>query len=253
MAPWAPLGVAAAVLLVAGGLARIARAWPAAARPIRLGLAAAIALNELAWYGWVVAHGGLRPPRGLPLDLCDVVLWLAVWALVRPTPWVRDVVWYLGVAGSGMAVLTPDVGAPLRSYPAAVFFLAHGMVVVAALFLAFVGAHRPRPGSWWRVFLWTNGWAAAVGAFNAAFGTNYMYLCEKPGSATLLDWLGPWPWYVVAAEPVALALLWLLHLPFARLSAPPASGPDDAGRRAASGPRPAEPPRDRGPPCDPSS
>lgn len=253
MGSWAHLGVAIAILAVAGALARLARARPAASRPVRLGLAAAIAANELAWYGYVVAHGGLRPPHGLPLDLCDVVLWLAVWALVRPTVWVRDVVWYLGVAGSGMAVLTPDVGAPLRSYPAAVFFLAHGMVVVAALFLVLGGVHRPGPGSWWRVFLWTNAYAAAVGGFNAVFGTNYMYLRAKPRSATLLDWLGPWPWYVLAAEAVALVLLWLLYLPFAPLSDPATSPRGGAGRRPGHGPTPPAPPADRAPPSDRSS
>lgn len=212
----AHLAIVVAVPALAAALSAIARARPPAAGPIRAGLAAVIAANELAWYAHVVRRGWLSFPHGLPLDLCDVVVWLAVWALLRPTPAVRDLVWYLGVAGSGMAVLTPDVGAPFPSYAAAAFFVGHGMVVVAALFLVASGAHRPRPGSWWRVFLWTNAYAAGVAAFDAAFGANYMYLREKPASATLLDWLGPWPWYVLAAEPVALALLALLYLPFAR-------------------------------------
>jgi uncharacterized membrane protein YwaF len=59
-----------------------------------------------------------------------------------------------------------------------------------------------------------NAYAAAVLAFDLAFGTNYMYLREKPAAGTLLDLLGPWPWYVLAGDGVALALLWLLHLPF---------------------------------------
>jgi hypothetical integral membrane protein (TIGR02206 family) len=212
----AHVGIVVAILGLAAGLAAIARRRPGAARPIALALAAVIAVDELLWYGHVVRAGGLRPPHGLPLDLCDVVVWLTVYALARPSPAARDAVWYLGLAGSGMAVLTPDVGAAFPSYPAVKFFLSHGGVVAATLFLVWSGVHRPRPGSWWRVFLWANAYAALVAAFNAAFGTNYMYLCEKPESATLLDWLGPWPWYVLAAEPVALALLWLLHLPFRR-------------------------------------
>ena len=159
-------------------------------------------------------EGWIRPPHGLPLDLCDVVLWLTVWALAAPRPLVLELVWYLGLAGSGMALLTPDPGAALGSYEGAKFFVAHGGVVGAVLFLALAGALRPRPGSWWRVFLWVNAYAAAVALFDWRFGTNYLYLREKPASASLLDVLGPWPWYVLAAEPVALALLWLLHLPF---------------------------------------
>ncbi len=212
----AHLAIIAAIPLVAAALARAARRRPGAARGIRLALAAALALNELAWYRHALAQGWVDPPNGLPLDLCDVVVWLTVYALVSPRPWALDLAYYLGLAGSGMAVLTPDVGAPLGSYAGAKFFLGHGGVVAAVLFLVWSGVLRPRPGSWWRAFLAVNVYAAFVAAVNAAFGTNYMYLREKPESGTLLDLLGPWPWYVLAAEGVALALLALLYLPFRR-------------------------------------
>lgn len=212
----AHLAIVATVPLAAGALAAVVRRRPGAARPIRIGLAVAIAANELAWYRHALARGWVDPPAGLPLDLCDVALWLTVWALVAPRPWVLDAVYYLAIAGSGMAVLTPDVGADLASYPAVKFLTAHGGVVAAALFLVWSGALRPRQGSWWRVFLCLNAYAAAIAAVNARFGTNYLYLCEKPASTTLLDLLGPWPWYVLAGEVVAVALLWLLHLPFRR-------------------------------------
>ncbi len=210
----AHLAILAAVPLAAAALAAFARRERRAERPIRLALAAGLAANELAWYVHAIREGWVHPPHGLPLDLCDVLLWLTVWALAAPRPWTLDVVYYLGLAGSGMALLTPDLGAALASYGGAKFFLAHGGVVGAILFLALAGALRPRPGSWWRVFLWVNAYGALVALFDWRFGTNYMYLREKPASASLLDALGPWPWYVLAAEPVALLLLWLLHLPF---------------------------------------
>ncbi|HET8540403.1 MAG TPA: TIGR02206 family membrane protein [Anaeromyxobacter sp.] len=212
----AHLAVVAAVPLAAAALAAIVRRRPGAERPVRLALAAGLAANELAWYVHALREGWVRPPHGLPLDLCDVLLWLTVWALAAPRPWTLDVVYYLGLAGSGMALLTPDPGAALGTYEGAKFFLAHGGVVGAILFLVLAGRLRPRPGSWWRVFLWVNAYASVIALVDWRFGANYMYLREKPASASLLDVLGPWPWYVLAAEPVALLLLWLLQLPFHR-------------------------------------
>ena len=212
----AHLAILAAVPAGARALASGARRRPALLRPIRLVLGAAIALDAAAWFAFTVSRGWFRPPHALPLDLCDVVPWIAVIALASPRRWALDAVYYLGLAGSGMALLTPDVGGDVPWYEAVQFFVAHGTVVGSVLFLVWAGALRPRPGSWWRVLAAVNLYAAAVALFDLRFGTNYMYLREKPASGSLLDLLGPWPWYVFAADAVALLLLWLLYLPFRR-------------------------------------
>jgi hypothetical integral membrane protein (TIGR02206 family) len=218
----AHLAILAAVPAAAAALAAAARRRPGAVRPIRLALAGAIAADAAGWYAWTFHRGWLDPPAGLPLDLCDVVLGLTVVALVTMRPWALEAVYYLGLGGSGMALLTPDLGGDVPGWAAAQFFVAHGAVVAAVLFLLLAGALRPRPGSWWRVFLGANAYAAAVAAFDLRFGTNYLYLREKPASASLLDLLGPWPWYVLAGDAVALVLMWLLQLPFRRDGAPAA-------------------------------
>jgi hypothetical integral membrane protein (TIGR02206 family) len=208
------LAALGAVPALAAGLALVARGRPAVARRVRIALAAAVGLHELSWYALALGLGWVDPPFGLPLHLCDLVLWATVYGLVALDRRVLEVVYYLGLGGTGMALLTPDLAAALPSWPAVAFFVAHGGVVAGILFLVLSGALRPGPRSWWRAFLWVNGYAAAIGAVNAVFGTNYFYLCERPSSPSLLDLLGPWPWYVVAGEGVALALFGLLYLPF---------------------------------------
>lgn len=215
----AHLAIVAATVLGAAALAAWVRRRPGAAAPVRLGLAAAIAALELAWTAHAWRAGWLRWPHGLPLDLCDVLVPVTVYALAARRQWALEAVWFLGLAGSGMALLTPDLGVAPSAAVAVAFFGAHGGIVAAALHLAWTGALRPRPGAWWRVFLAVNVYAAGVALLDAALGTNYMYLREKPPSPTLLDLLGPWPWYVLAAEPVALLLLLALDLPFRRARA----------------------------------
>jgi hypothetical integral membrane protein (TIGR02206 family) len=199
--------------VVAAALARWCLRNSGSARWIRYGLGTFLMLNELTWYAYRLHVEGFRFPGGLPLNLCDLTLWLTVAALFTLNPLAFEMAYFGGLGGSGMALITPDLWAPFLSYPTLYFFLAHGTVIVALLTLLWSKLGSLRPGCVWRVFGAINGYAAAVGIFDAIFGTNYMYLCRKPAGASLLDYLGPWPFYVLAGEAVALMIFWLLWLP----------------------------------------
>jgi hypothetical integral membrane protein (TIGR02206 family) len=126
---------------------------------------------------------------------------------------VVEFAYFGGLAGAGMALLTPDLWSPWPTYPAIYFFLAHGGIVLAVSVLVFGRIAPLHPGAVWRAFGMLLGFAACIGALNAVSGANFMYLCRKPKSATALDALGPWPWYLAAGAVVALGLFWLLWLP----------------------------------------
>ena len=44
---------------------------------------------------------------------------------------------------------------------------------------------------------------AVVGLLDFALGWNYGYLIRRPLRPSLLDHLGPWPWYIISATVVA--------------------------------------------------
>lgn len=200
--------------LLAAGLGRCCRRSPGAARSIRYGLATFLALNELAWYAYRLRLEGFRFPEGLPLELCDVTLWVTVVAAFSLNRWAFEVAYFAGISGAGMALLTPDLWTAPLSYPTVQFFLAHGIDVVTVLTLVWGRLTAPRPGSPWRALGCVNAYAIAAGAFDAIFKTNYMYLCQKPQAPSLLDYFGSWPLYLVGGELVAVALFWMLWLPF---------------------------------------
>ena len=208
------LAILLAIPLVAAVLSCIARSIPQTSRSIRLILGWGILINKLLWYVHCIRQGWFRPPHGIPLELCDITLWLTVASLLTLKASLFDVAYYFALAGSTMALLTPDLGDALPSYHAIEFFAAHGAVIAGILFLVWGGILRPRPGSWFRAFIWLNVYALLIGLFNKVFATNYGYLCSKPAHASLLDYCGPWPWYLLAEETLALIFFYALGWPF---------------------------------------
>jgi len=217
------IGIAGAAILLSA-LCRRGRDSPGGFfRPVRLALGFGLAGNELIWWAFRYSHEGVHLAN-LPLQLCDLTVWSAVWACIKPVPIMIEFAYFAGLAGAGMALLTPDLWSPWPSYPAIYFFVAHGGVVIAVAVLVFGRAAPLSRGAPWRSFALLLAYTAAVGGLNAVLGTNYMYLCRKPKNASLLDVFGPWPMYLAGGAATALGLFWLLWLPIRSTMRMPASG-----------------------------
>ena len=179
---------------------------------MRLALALSLALAELVWYAVSISRGWFQFPEGIPIQICDLILWATVLAALTMRPFLLELAYFGGLAGCGMALLTPDLWAPLCSYPSIQFFVAHGLVVANVLFLRMTGQFHCRPGAPWRVWAVLNGYVLFLAGFNLMYDTNYGYLCRPPAQPSLLDYLGPWPFYILSGELVAVGLLWVVYL-----------------------------------------
>jgi hypothetical integral membrane protein (TIGR02206 family) len=204
----AAVAAACAVILTAARLKPGAHV-NAAARVLAL----LLVLVEGSW--WIYAAAGHLPLSvALPLHLCDVAPLAAAAALWWRNPLAAEIAYFWGLAGSLMALLTPDLPDPVGSFLWTQYVLEHGVTVLAALLLP-IGMHlAPRPGALHRAAAATAALALIAGAADILTGGNYMFLRHPPDSPTLLNLLGPWPWYIGGAALTAFALLALLELPF---------------------------------------
>lgn len=205
-----------ATVAVGAGLTALVRARPTMGALVRGGVAGFLVAGAL---GYVVAEwrlGVLSPGDFLPLHLCDFAIFVAAFALLARRPGAVELVWFWALTGTLIAVLTPAVSGSFPDWRWLLYFAMHGGVIVAAVVLVAGCGIRPRPGAAWRAFGWTAAYAAVVGVVDLALGANFLFLRSKPAQPTLLDWLGPWPVYILAAAALALAGFHLVALPFRR-------------------------------------
>lgn len=212
------LAILGATILAAVALAFVTRRRPRSALATRIALASILVIDGLSWHFYRYFAQGVRFPEILPLEMCDVAFWLVVVALFTLEEHVFELAYYWGIAGSGMAVLTPYLRAPLHTYQSCQYFAGHCLLIVSVLYLVWSRQARPRPRSWWFALWCLNVYAAVAGLVDWLGGTNFMYLREKPAALSLLNIFGRWPWYVVASEFVALTMFLLLQLPLREAS-----------------------------------
>ncbi|TQL66565.1 putative integral membrane protein (TIGR02206 family) [Nocardioides albertanoniae] len=201
-----PLALLAAGIVVVVRLGRRQRAY---GRPSRFsrGFALAIPLTTipLQAHEWVTDFDLFID---LPLQLCDLAWVAAAVALWTHRPYPTALACFWGLTLTTQGVFTPDVkDFPDVSY--LTYWGLHLMVVLAAVYLVFGLGLLPH----WRDYGWTvattAAWAVAAYALNLVLDANYGYLRYKPPTASMLDLLGPWPFYIVS-EIVIVAGVWAL-------------------------------------------
>jgi hypothetical integral membrane protein (TIGR02206 family) len=205
---------ALALLIAACTVAVVApRRWPG--HWVRWASWALAAVVFAGWAGEYIAEvvvGTWTLHFSLPLQLTDAVSLAAIVALLTRRQLFVELLYFWAFSASLQAALTPDVS---NSFPSAfyfTYFAYHLGSITGACLLVFGCGLYPRRGAIWRVYALTLAWAALAALADLATGGNYMYLSSKPIHNSLLNVMGPWPWYIAAGAAIGLGLFVLLEL-----------------------------------------
>jgi hypothetical integral membrane protein (TIGR02206 family) len=177
-------------------------------------LGVVIIVNESAFYVWVAVRGQFDVTWALPVQLCDVAALVTTLALFFRNQLLVELTYFWGIAGTANGLITPDISDRWPSFGFVQYFIQHGGIPCAALFLV-VGL-RIAPSTWAvaRVYVLTFGLLLIDALINLLTDGDYMYLRRPPGVSNLLDLMGPWPWYIAGAAVLALVLFLVLDAPF---------------------------------------
>ncbi|HWR47519.1 MAG TPA: TIGR02206 family membrane protein [Pseudonocardiaceae bacterium] len=207
------------LVVVAAALIVVGRRYRGTPTERRLSQALALVFAGFlvsSWLYWPLS-GQSEIMYSLPLQLCDLAAMAVVWALWSYSSTAFALAYFWGLTLSSQAFISPALTGPdFPSLQFLAFFGMHSLVVWGAIYLTWGVGLRPDWRSYRIAVLVTLGWGVVIFAFNLVAGTNYGFLNTKPVVWSLLNVLGPWPWYLLCEVVLGAAAWALITWPWVR-------------------------------------
>ena len=168
---------------------------------------------DLGYHAWLIGSNRWRLMDSLPLELCSISLLIAIVLLWTGNRKLFPFVFFAGIGGALQAVLTPVLDLSYPHFRYFHFFYTHGGIILTALYFTWVKGYWPTFKGVLQTMLVLNVLLPVIFLVNLLVEGNYMFLRMKPVNGSLLDYLGPYPWYLLSLEVVAFlifTLLWFL-------------------------------------------
>jgi hypothetical integral membrane protein (TIGR02206 family) len=201
------------VVFLLGALLIVVFRRPLAVRLVSRIFAVAVLALQLAIQVYSLAHFGID--NALPFQLSDLAAFATAYALWSWRHWAFSLTYYWGLTLSTQALVSPALGgADFPSIGFLAFWLIHLFVVWSALYLTVAAGLRPTWRGYRRTVVITLCWMFTMLVFNAVADTNYGFLNAKPAIHSLLDILGPWPWYLLPETALVLTVWALMTGPW---------------------------------------
>ena len=86
--------------------------------------------------------------------------------------------------------------------------------MISLVYFTFVYKLRPYPVSIKRTFIWAQVYFIFALLVDIILGTDYGFIMHKPEQESIIDLLGPWPYYLISLEFLALISFFIYYLPF---------------------------------------
>ncbi len=183
-------------------------------KQIRLTIGITIILSRISLDIWYVTTDTWNLQHALPIELCSIASLAVGVMLLTKSRFLFETFYFIGIAGAIQAILTPDLLFGFPQFRFLQFFIDHFLLILGPLLMIWLYDYTITKLSILKAFITINLLALIVFMINLLIDANYMFLIHKPTSASLLDLLGPYPYYLLSLEVIALIIFSILYLPF---------------------------------------
>ena len=180
----------------------------------------AVMSSYILWTFLEIFAGTFDLKLHLPIHLCRMANILLPFVMVSRSYLFYEILYFWGLSGMLQAVITPDIAAGFPHFQFFRFWFAHHGMIIALIYATVVYGMRPSLKSIFKAMFALNLFLLIAIIANILLDANYFWIYGKPINEigehvpSLLDYLGPWPWYILVAEFVALAHFLLAYIPF---------------------------------------
>ena len=167
-----------------------------------------ILFGYVSWVILEILAGTFSLKLHLPFHLCRTANIFIFVVLFFRSFLTYEIVFFWGLTVIH-AVITPDITQGFPHYHFIRYWLTHQLMIIGIIYATFVYDIRPHKTSIYKSFVALLLFFLITIPVNLLLDANYFWICGKPPVGTVLDYFGPWPWYLVVAT-----LLALLHFYF---------------------------------------
>lgn len=161
-----------------------------------------------------LALGNFDYQTDLPIHLCRLLAIASPFIYLSKNRFWKGVFYFWIVVGTFNAIVTPDLKYTHPHWEFIVYFIMHGFLVILAIYNVIIFSQKIIIKDIWNAFWMSNLLLVITLFLNLLIGSNYMFTKHKPEAATLLDYFGPWPFYLITVQFIGLGFFFLAYLPF---------------------------------------
>ncbi|MEO6346355.1 MAG: TIGR02206 family membrane protein [Aquaticitalea sp.] len=150
----------------------------------------------------------------LPLYLCSLLALLIPLFSYYRRFWMYEILLFWIIAGTLQGVITPDIAEGFPTFDYFRYWIVHLGLLTIIFYATFVFGMRPTFKSVFKSFFALQIYVTIMILINWVLDANYFYLNEKPKSASVLDYFGEWPFYIIVVQLLLIPYFLIIYLPF---------------------------------------